>query len=66
MEYVSKKSLDVRNGVNGNLSAMCYVQGRMACQQGKSIFDCPFETGTDKYELWIDGFMHENQKTFAV
>jgi len=42
---------------NGVIDGLVYVQGRMAFTNGASIFDCPFETGSDKSELWIDGYM---------
>jgi len=47
---------------NGNPNAMIYVQGRMAAQKGISIFDCPFEVGSDKSEIWMDGYMFEEKK----
>lgn len=65
MEFVAKQSLEVRNGVNGNYSAMCFVRGRQAFEDGASIFDCPFETGSDKAELWMDGYMYAERKTRA-
>jgi hypothetical protein len=60
--FTPRPSLDVRKGINGNLSAMVYVQGRMAQQAGKSIFDCPFQAGSDQAELWMDGYMFEEGK----
>lgn len=62
-QHTHKPSLDVRKGINGNLSGALYVLGRMAQQAGKSIFDCPFEAGSDKAELWMDGYMFEDKKS---
>jgi hypothetical protein len=61
-DFTPKPSLNIRNGVNGNLSGMLFVEGRIAHQTGRSIFDCPFEAGSDKAELWMDGYMFEEGK----
>ena len=61
--FQPKASLETRQG---NLSAMVYVLGRMAQQQAKSIFDCPYEIGSDKESLWMDGFQWEANKNKNV
>lgn len=59
MEFQQKESLETRQG---NLSALVYVRGRNAFTDGASIFDCPFEAGSDKAELWMDGFQYEEKQ----
>lgn len=56
--FKPKQSLETNQG---NLSAMVYVLGRNAFTAGKSIFDCPYEIGSDKESLWMDGFQFESK-----
>jgi hypothetical protein len=51
---VDDNELETRQG---NLSGMLFVLGRMAFQEGKSIFDCPYSVGSKKEGVWMDGFM---------
>lgn len=60
MEFQQKESLETRQG---NLSGLVYVRGRNAFTDGASIFDCPFEAGSDKAELWMNGFQYEENKS---
>lgn len=50
-------SLDVNKGKNGNLTGLIFAFGRQACEEGKSIFDCPYDIGSDQETVYMDGFM---------
>lgn len=32
-------------------------EGGIAFYAGKSVFDCQYETGTDRHEAWVDSFV---------
>jgi hypothetical protein len=65
MNFVNQLS-KVMPGNNVNPKGFIFVQGRMARQQNKSIFDCPFSIETEKSDIWMDGFQYEDKKINLV
>lgn len=55
MEYANTLSQIIPRN-NGNTKGLIFVQGRMAFIKGESIFDCPFELGSDSESIWMNGF----------
>jgi|WetSurSiteA1Bulk_404760.scaffolds.fasta_scaffold00195_14 hypothetical protein len=34
-----------------------YEEGADAAEDGKKIIDCPYPSGSEQYDDWVDGFL---------
>lgn len=41
-----------------------YREGQKAWRRNKRIKDCPYKQGTNKFQIWVNGWGDESDKAF--